>query len=47
MTVAQKGEYHTLALFRRMLEFSLFNTFWIPDQVRHDVSGTFCEFVKI
>jgi len=27
--------------------FDHFNTFWMPDQVRHDESGIFCEFIKI
>jgi len=33
--------------FRRTPESSKFNTFWMPDQVRHDGFGTFYEFIKI
>jgi len=29
-----------------MPECSYFNMFWIPDQVRYDENGTFCETVK-
>ena len=32
--------------FRRKPESSIFNTFWMPDQVRHDGFGTFYETVK-
>jgi len=33
--------------FRRKPESSNFNMFWIPDQIRHDVSGTFYECIAI
>ena len=33
--------------FRRKPESREFNRFWMPDQVRHDDSGTFYEIIKI
>jgi hypothetical protein len=33
--------------FRRRRESSDFNMFWMPDQVRHDELGTFCETIII
>ena len=33
--------------FRRRRESCDFNTFWMPNQVRHDELGTFCETIII
>jgi hypothetical protein len=32
--------------FSVFLSSSQFNVFWMPDQVRHDDLGTFCERIK-
>jgi len=41
----QVRKHHFLS-FRRKPESSNFNMFWMPDQVRHDVFGTFYECTK-
>ncbi|BBO75519.1 hypothetical protein DSCW_29360 [Desulfosarcina widdelii] len=47
MIKSQKVGNRKLPSFLRMPESSYFNMFWMPDQVRHDESVTFCETVKI
>ena len=47
MMNSQKVNFSVFQSFRRTPESSNFNMFWMPDQVRHDDSGTFYETVKI
>jgi len=42
-----KSQNFNLASFRRRPESSVFNMFWMPDQVRHDESGTFYETINL
>jgi hypothetical protein len=41
-----KSQFYALASFRRKPESSNINTFWMPDQVRHDDLRTFYETIK-
>ena len=43
---SQKFENFILVSFRRRPESSVFNMFWMSDQVPHDGSGTFYESIK-
>ena len=36
-----------MSSFRRKPKSSKFNYFWMPDQIRHDGFGTFCDAIKV
>ncbi len=46
MMQPEKVLFPTFLSFRRKLESSEFNTFWIPDKVRHDGLRTFYATIK-